>query len=783
MIANLTVKGAVQGVGYRPFILKKANEYGIKGFVKNIGAAVEILAIGEEAVLIAFSEMINSEYPTGAFILSVDFKELDEAAYISLLKSVEIHEDLRNSDFRIIESSQIDLSKELPVFLPDIGICDDCLSEMLSSKDRRYRYPLISCAVCGPRFSILNKLPYDRDTTTMIDFKMCPTCLSEYKNGRRHHAQTISCFDCGPQILLKYRQFTDDSIIELEKEKALNKAITLLSEGKVLGLKGVTGYQMICKPTNEAAKRLRKVKERENKPFAVMFSDIQEIKRYCFINDKEISLLESSARPIVLLEAKERFPYEVCKESRYIGAFLPSAGIHRLLCDAIGPMIVTSANISDEPIIIDDDIFKQSFFDNIKTENVDGFLYHKRRINMTLDDSVMFVTKLKNDEYIESFIRRARGFVPLPLFLNDSGHNDNNILAFGGDLKSTFSFAKKDRVITSQYIGDLKGFNNRNNLVKLIDDYRNIFSFIPNLIICDRHPMYFSVKTAEKYAKDNNIALLKVQHHHAHVLSVMAENSLKSCIGIAFDGTGFGDDEKIWGGEVFYCNGPHYDRKGHLSYVKLCGGDKASKSAKLVKECYYYALSKSSDKVSNIVKAALDNNVNTFETSSVGRLFDAVSALLEIKDENSFEGECAISIENYAWNYHEKDIINLNLKVIRDDDNNYLFDQISFFNDIDLAYRSGHYSKEAISFSFHNAIANAVVKICDNIRNETSENKVCLSGGVFSNRLLLKMTVDKLRDNGFSVYMNRFVPAGDAGISLGQAYFGMLNGTELVERI
>ena len=797
MIYKITVKGAVQGVGYRPFILTKATEYGLKGFVRNIGAAVDILVSGEESVIDAFAEMLKSEYPTGAFILSVTKDIFDKSQYEIYLEDV-IKEtddsslqdlfDIENADFRIIESGNIDLTAELPVFLPDIGICNECMSEMLDALNRRYRYPLISCATCGPRISILNSFPYDRDTTTMIDFDMCPECKSEYRHGRRKHAQTISCYSCGPQYELRFlssgkNNIDDDfdsmqktKILRIENEKDyLKNAILLLQNNEIIGLKGSSGYQLVCRPNNEAAIKLRNAKGREKKPFAVMFSDIKAIEEYCYVNNKEKELLESSARPIVLLHIKNSFDYEVCKDSIYIGAFLPSVGIHRLLCDAVGPLIVTSANKSDEPIIIDDDSFVKEF----EGSQVAAVLWHGRRINMPQDDSVRFVTTFNNGKCLSLFNRRARGYFPLPVFVKGAFAN-SRILSFGGDLKSTFSFAFKDKIIPSQYLGDLSDFGVNTNLQKLLMQLQDIFKFEPEKIVCDLHPLYESVRLAKDYSIKHNLPIFEVQHHHAHILSVMAEKGLKSCIGISFDGTGYGTDKNIWGGEFLYCNGADYERAGHLDYVKLCGGDNASKNANLVKECYYNAAGLS-DKVSDLIKAALTNNINVFTTSSVGRLFDGVCALLDIKNENSFEGECAIALEKEAWNYYEanKDQIEQGkyhklLIDIKETDAGLLPDQIGLFNDIYHAYQNKAVPRDELAYAFHMALVDMIAGIGRIIRDKKGENKVCLSGGVFGNRMLLERSLDRLQEEGFEVFVNELVPAGDAGISVGQAYYLML---------
>lgn len=745
MTALIRVKGAVQGVGYRPFISKKATEYGLVGHVKNIGAAVDILVTGEEPQIEAFVRCIKNEHPAGAFILDVQIsKEEKEQEFDS---------------FQIVESMEIDLSKELPVFLPDIGICDDCLKEMLDPEDRRYRYPLISCTICGPRVSILDKLPYDRITTRMKAFDLCHSCKSDYQKGRRHYAQTISCHDCGPYMILKKK----DNV--LYREEAVKRAIALLQDSKILGLKGVSGYQFVCKPLDDVTRRLRNLKGREEKPFAVMFKDIEQIEEYCFVSHKEKQLLESGAKPIVLLNKKKDLPYEVCKDSSYIGAFLPSAGIHYLLLQETGPLIVTSANLSDEPIIIKDQDYIDKFGDT-----TDGVLYHEREINIPQDDSVMYVLKDKDIEEA-LFIRRSRGFFPLPVF-HDAKTGPLKVLSFGGDLKNTFSFGNGDRVIVSPYIGDLQDKACSDNLSALIDRFQGIFSFVPDRVICDKHPLYISGQIAKAYADKHNLPLEYVYHHHAHILSVMAENSLISAIGVAMDGTGYGDDGKIWGSEFLLCSGKDFERKGHLSYVKLAGGDNAPKKANIVRDAYMYQADDSSE-INAIIKAALDNNINTYETSSMGRLFDGICSLLGIKDENSFEGECATLLEKEACSFNKESFQRLSFTKNTGADGQVIYDQIGLFKEIKRLHNQG-VSRAELAYSFHIAISDMIVDMCKDIRDASKENKVCLSGGCFCNRLLLSETMKGLKNAGLEVYINRLVPCTDAGISLGQSYFGLL---------
>ncbi len=776
---SITVKGAVQGVGYRPFIAETATKYGLKGYVYNSGASVGIVAVGEEKDLDAFISHISTTGPAGAFVLSLDVDEPSEKELI-VVKGYD--------DFQIIESRTLDLSSELPVFLPDIGICPKCMKEMLDKDNRRYRYPLISCAVCGPRMSILNFLPYDRNTTTMEDFEMCDSCKAEYKRGRRRYAQTISCHDCGPQMIFK-ELISEKGEQYLEKEDAIQRAITLLRDDKIIGLKGISGYQLICKPSEEAAKRLRSIKGRENKPFAIMFSTMDAITDHAYVSELERELLTSSARPIVLLNKKTDFPFEVVKKSRYIGAFLPSAGIHRLLTDELGPLIVTSANRSDEPMITEDNIFFDTFMNAERHDlnsAVDGVLYHQRRINMAQDDSVMFVISDGKKEYPQ-FIRRARGFSPLPIILSSSEIDNSalSVLALGGDLKSCFAFGKKDRILPSQHIGDLKGYDNFTNYDRLLEDYKRIFSFEPDILIKDAHPLYFLTQKASDLLKKEQIEVVDLQHHFAHIYSVMAEEGLTEAIGISFDGTGFGLDGKIWGGEFLYCSKNKQERMGHLDYVKLMGGDEGAKNAENIAVCYRYACEErgllpkdhETKKEHSLVKAALSNNINTFDTSSMGRLFDAISALLGICSYNSYEGECAIMLENEAWDFYlsqkGEDYPSFDFKIKQVNDC-LILDQISLFADICRCFDEGVFGKKAIAYGFHMTVKNLIVNVCEAIRNKSGRLVVCLSGGVFNNRLLLSETVASLKEKNFVVYWNKKVPLGDGGISTGQAYFGLI---------
>ena len=786
MTAEITVTGAVQGIGYRPYVAELATEYGLQGNVRNSGGIVRILVRGEESVIRLFVDHLKNHFPAGAIIISVTCKTC---------RDDRIKSDAFASGFIIIESEQGALSKELPVFPPDIGICDNCMEEMRSAADRRFHYPLISCASCGPRFSILKKLPYDRPVTTMDRFPMCPECQTEYGRGRRRYAQTISCHDCGPQMI--FDRLQDGKIVRTEKDEAMHQAADILSLGGIIGMKGIGGYQLLTSAFADASVlRLRSIKGREKKPFAIMFTEMKELKKWCVVNEKEEALLQSPARPIVLLEKRDHikwkpFSDETSKESRYIGAFLPATGAHRLLLEQTDPLIVTSANLSGEPMIIDD----QGFRDQYLTE-VDGMLYHNREILRPLDDSVTYCLNQDDGMISTHLIRRARGYVPLPVFLRGVQEaGKHTVMAFGGDLKGAFAFYKGKRVILSQYLGDLANAAVQKNFEYERTRMEEIFQAHPDRIVCDMHPGYFSTAIAFRYATMLKLDKpIQVQHHHAHIASVMAEHGLQHCIGVAYDGTGYGTDGNLWGGEFLYCNDDRMQRAGHLSNVLLCGGDKVSTDAALAALCY---LASDNDKMDayepngtrkQMIRAALANHINTIDSSSMGRLFDAAAFIMGIREKNSYEGECAIALENTAAEYMDKnadalekcmeDNEALHIKIREDSKGNLLADQIEFADQIaenmlqagELSLEIQENFRQAEALQFHAAIIRMTVEICEKIRSKTGENTVALSGGVFANRILLRGCIGYLRKKGFMIYWNESVPSNDGGISLGQAF-------------
>ena len=735
----IKVGGIVQGVGFRPFISSLAEKFHFTGEVFNSGGIVTIIINSDEITISKFVYDIKKNCPFGGEISQIITKEIEEKIY---------------EDFRItpseIQKSDVNL---IPI---DFPLCQKCKEELYDKSDRRYKYPFISCVSCGPRYTIIKELPYDRENTTMANFSMCQACKNDYSTKtRRKQAQTISCHNCGPQLLLNINGK------EINGKIAFKKAVEILKNNGILAVKSVGGYNFVCNPYSKiAVNNLRILKARDAKPFAVMFNSIDEIETICEVSTSERELLQSVARPIVLLKKRkdDNFCYEVSGESTNLGAFLSNAPLQDLLINEIGVLVFTSANISSEPII-----FKDEKMLSLKSEFLDGVLYNKREIFVPLDDSVSRIILEK-----PQVIRRARGYVPNPISIVNSSNAE--FFCTGGDLKASFGLMKNDKLFLSQYFGDLENADVFETYKSNFEHMISIFNINPKYVVTDFHPQYFSTK----FANGLNINKIEVQHHHAHIASVMAENEIsREVIGFAFDGTGYGDDGCIWGGEVLICDNISYNRVGHLKYTKMCGGDKLSKDASMSAFCYLNSLNIDNnylDAKFNIVKSALENDINTHFSSSFGRLFDAVAFLTEIKESNSYEGECAISLENYAEYAIKNSIppIDLSFEIIEENDT-IIFDYEKLINSI-LSIEKSKKNKFALALGFHYAIINIVVKISLKLREEKKINKVALSGGVFQNKILVTECVKGLESEGFEAYINRKVPTNDGGIALGQAF-------------
>ncbi|NLL05001.1 MAG: carbamoyltransferase HypF [Clostridiaceae bacterium] len=762
---EIRICGTVQGVGFRPFIHRLAHKHNLDGFVSNDGACVLIVIKANEKQLKDFVCDLKQKKPQSSDIVSLQVSERN-CGDIDLFDKFKIKPSNNNT--------------ESPIFIsPDFTVCENCMKELYEETNRRYLHPFISCMECGPRFSIMDCVPYDRENTTMSDFPMCSSCSEEYKSikDRRYHAQTISCHKCGPQ--LKFRKVGSDK--EIMGFGAFDQAVKLLKQGGIIAVKGVGGFHLCCSPFNSnSVARVRKLKGREGKPFAVMFDSVMEVEKYCFVSEKEKKQLLSRERPIVLLKRKESdLCEEVFKSSKYLGCFLPYTPLHKMMINTIGPLVMTSANISGEPIIIDN-LKMMSLNDKL----LSGILYNDRRILSGIDDSVV---KVSSNNSVQ-FIRRARGFVPLPVYLGERFKEGRPVLACGSDLKNTFCVGQNGYAYLSQFGGDLEEARSFKVYKENLERFKRIFCIEPERVCCDLHPGY----QTSKYARECGLEVLEVQHHHAHILSVMAENRLfHPVIGVAFDGTGYGTDGAMWGGEFLVASTDTFIRAGHLKYVPMLGGDSSVKEAYKTGYSYLYNSGLEmyiKDDRWQLIKAALKNNINTVRSSSMGRLFDAVSFLAGIKEYSTFEGECAILLENYAAEYggvhsQQEGFMDYSSENIMDfyKPYNYEINEIDgkLIGDMNRCIREiitdsvNGVDKREIAWRFHVTIINYVLKTCTRIRELYKINDVALSGGVFQNSIIFEGAVKVLKCSGFNVFFNTKVPVNDGGVSLGQAFAGM----------
>ncbi len=748
---KIKVYGIVQGVGFRPLVYHIAKKLDLIGTVRNVGGYVEIILKAEERKISTFLEELTKE---------------EEHDYELINIEVEEYPDIRAKDFTILESGN---GGDASVIPPDLPVCRKCLEELYDAEDRRYQNSFISCTSCGPRYTIIEELPYDRQHTSMVDFSMCTDCEKEYKEPehRRHHAQTISCNDCGPFLIYSDNSFNHlKSARELKNQEALEKGIAALLEGGILAVKGIGGYHFVCSPfREETVLNLRRLKGREEKPFAVMFETIDMVKEYCEVSAQEQALLESKARPIVLLYMHENtMATSVNKGSIYCGSFLPYTPLQKQLTKACGPLIMTSANQSNQPIIREDEKMLA-----LQSPYLTGVLYNGRRILRSVDDSVAKIVDGK-----PQLIRRSRGYVPYPVFLSQVevvNRPEAEIFAAGGDLKAAFCLYHKGNAVVSQYIGDLEEEAVMEDYKKTYEDLTKLLKISPSLAICDMHPNYYSAQ----FTKELRIPILQVQHHHAHIASAMAEHHLKGrVIGVAYDGTGYGTDGNVWGGEFLICEESEFLRAGHLKYTLMLGGDKSMKDAKKTATCFLINSDLDEyveDDRKGIIKAALNYRANTVLSSSMGRLFDAAASILNVKHRNQYEGECATFLEMEAVKAIRNNVKPQELSfAIRENDGIIELDPKPILEEMYLLRQTKEIG--SLALGFHVSLAKATGSICEILRKKYDTNTVALSGGVFQNSVLTELTLKILKEKKFLVYMNTVVPPGDGGISLGQVYVG-----------
>ena len=745
--AHIQISGVVQGVGFRPFVARLAGETGVGGTVCNEGGQVLIEACAPADRMDVFLEGLLHQAPATSRIDRISKRVAPVLADEKVPRS-----------FSILESRATDGTVQ-PV--PDIALCEDCLRELFQPENPRYRNAFISCAHCGPRFSILSRIPYDRATTTMQGFPMCARCAAQYADvaDRRYHAQTVCCNHCGPTLRWRGRNAVPEDSAE-----ALDAAVRALLDGQVVAVKGIGGFHLACDARQEApVARLRALKGRESKPFAVMYPTLAALEADCFVNDAEKQLLTGSQRPIVLLRRRPqaRIAGEVCTTSSYVGAFLPYAPLQHLLLRETGALVMTSANPSGLPIL-KDDADALCFFET--HEACAGVLYHNRTILRRLDDSVVASV----DGGLLT-VRRSRGYVPLALpFPHAEGAA---VLAYGAQQKSTVCLAGGKNLFPSAEIGDLDNLETCAHYRETIADLQALLRIRPELAVCDLHPAYESVRMAEM----DGLPLLRVQHHFAHIASVLAETGqTEPVIGVAFDGTGYGLDGTVWGGEFLIASVKGFRRVGHIKPVRMIGSDRSVRQGWKSAACMLYdagLMPEANDVRYKLLKAALDTETGTVRSSSMGRVFDAVSALLGICDESTYEGQCAIELENAACRAALHSLPEPLPYALSDQETGVVADLAPCIRQLVHEMKKGA-AAETLALRFHQTVCRLIADVCDRLRERYGLRTVALSGGVFQNRLLLESVLPLLAQRGFETAVNHAVPPGDGGISLGQAYIG-----------
>lgn len=743
---QIRIEGIVQGVGFRPFIYRIATERNLRGTVLNDSQGVLIDIEGEASLVAGFLAAIEAELPPLASISCMNVAEVPARGH---------------SSFSIVQSQAS--SKRAAQIAPDSHVCADCLQELFAPNDRRYRYPFINCTNCGPRYSIVTDIPYDRPLTTMVDFPMCPVCLAEYQDpaSRRFHAQPNACADCGPQL-----SFADQDGLPVAVPDPLAEAVKRLKAGEIVAIKGLGGYHLAVDAENDAAvRRLRLRKQRDEKPFALMSFDLERIKRFAQLSEQEERLLTGVERPIVLLpqRAGHCLSGQIAPKNKFYAIMLPYTPIHYLLLEQFSALVMTSGNQNDEPISFEND-------DALgRLQGIaDCYLQHNRRINIRTDDSIV---RLLDGQPV--LYRRSRGYVPRGVKLTAA---QPTVLAVGAELKNTICLTRGDRAYLSHHIGDLKNQSVVDSMNQAITHFQNLLEVQPQLIAHDLHPDYLSTHVAENLAGE--LPLVGVQHHHAHLASCLVDNGHTGpAIGVIFDGIGYGSDGHIWGGEFLLGDLRNFRRVAHLDYHPLPGGDAATKEPWRMAVSYLHAafgtdlprlkfLQTIDPPGVKLLLQMIEKRLNSPLTSSVGRLFDAVAAMVGLRNKVSYEGQAALELEMlidcdgptesaYPFALLETDgLINL--------DPTPMIKQL--VDDLSVAATG-----QQISARFHNGLALSIVTVCQRLVQAHGQFPVALSGGVFQNRYLTERTVKLLRGAGFEVLLHRQVPPNDGGLALGQA--------------
>lgn len=815
---KLHLFGIVQGVGFRPFVALIAEQSGVRGSVCNKGPYVEIYVGGTEAQVSDFERRLTAEAPERSSILKVETTEIGSAEFDQIIEeqfadgaavdTSEGAEALTDKPFRIIQSEKV----KGDIFVsPDIATCPKCEQELFDPSDRRYLHPFINCTACGPRLTILDSMPYDRVRTSMAEFPMCPDCEAEYTSPktRRYHAQPVCCNDCGPELYLAY----DRDGETLRRNDALFKTRRVIRDGGIVAIKGIGGFHLCCDATNDAAvARLRELKDRPFKPFAVMLKDIGVVKRECVVLDGQEELLTGPQKPILLFEKNTGDDTKLCPsiapDNPNVGVMLPYNPVQYLLFrhpedpdDRPFPdcLVMTSGNPRGAPICRTDEEALE-----VLAPLCDLILSHDRKIRLRADDSV--VSWHAGKPYM---IRRSRGYAPLPFWVEGG---TRSVLGIGGELKNTFCLAKGSLYYPSPYIGDMADLRSVDALKEAVRRMGDLLEVKPDVIVCDKHPLYHSSEVARELGKEMGVPVLEIQHHYAHTLSCMAENDhLDPVIGVSFDGTGYGTEvvdgaevPSIWGGEFLLCDVHEFERAGSIEVFPQAGGDASSKegwriAVSLLKQALdegeafpdslpaptledlARSLGLCDPTQLSFLEAQIEGNINCVPSTSAGRVFDAASAILGFRRESTCEGEASMVLEFAAERYTKRfpdgtplDAPTFLFGADPGDDSLFRLPTAAFLLDLALRSLDGE-SPDKLAYEFHLFLADLIVSGCILCRERSGRNTVALSGGVFQNLLLTDLVVNSLEENDFQVLTHSLSAPNDGGIGLGQALYGMFN--------
>ena len=760
---RVRVYGIVQGVGFRPTVSRHASKNGICGTVCNKGPYVEIYVQGKKEQAEGFLNDLEKHPPKRAAILKINTEDVTT--------ETSVHFD----SFDIIESEK---TKGEIFVSPDIAICEECKAEMYNPKDRRYLHPFINCTCCGPRLTILDSLPYDRERTSMKEFPMCPDCAKEYydEKTRRYDAQPVCCNACGPEVYLIGRSERGREAITYTRQ--------LIHDGGIVAIKGIGGFHLCCDATNEeAVGRLRALKCRPAKPFAVMAKDETVAKRECVVTPEQEEILTGHQKPILLLDRRKdgKLAPSIAPGNPKVGVMLPYAPVQLLIFqydDGIempDVLVMTSGNTSGAPICRED---KEAMAE--LSGLCDAMLSHNRKIRIRSDDTVMDF--YKNTPYM---IRRSRGYAPLPFMTSTDWKGQ--VLAVGGELKNTFCIGVDSRFYPSPYVGDLEDIRTVKALQETIHRFQTLLEVNPQVVVCDLHPKYNSTVVAEQLG----YPMIQVQHHYAHILSCMTENDCQEpVIGVSFDGTGYGTDGTIWGGEILLADYENFTRFGSITPFLQIGGDASAKEGWRIAVSMIYGYTKNREEAWKIIEklglcseqeskvqfTMADRKMNAVVSTSAGRLFDAVSAILGIRKRSGFEGEASTALQFAAETYKEQKHLHREdgsvHQLVYENDGRLILDTQTLVQRIVEEKLQGADSNQ-LAYLFHQELAEQITAACVEARKVSGRKKAALSGGVFQNRLLLRMTENRLMEEGFEVLRHCMIPPNDGGIAIGQAAYGM----------